>query len=102
MTNIIPLPTARGAATPIDLFLRVGETHYAQIANFYSEGRVPLRRAIFDASRLKHQLDFVKTLRDDGVELTLDPKAAELAALTRFRGRPSGSPWADGVLHLPE
>lgn len=101
MSNVIPLPTAKGAATPIDLFLRVGEAHYGQIANLYAEGRVPLRRAIFDASRLRHQLNFVKTLRENGVELTLDPKTAELAALNRFEGRASGAPWSDGTLHLP-
>jgi len=101
MSNIIPLPTAKGAATPLDLFLRVGEAHYGQIADLYAEGRVPLRRAIFDASRLRHQLDFVRTLRENEVELTLDPKAAELAALTRFEGRASGAPWSDGTLHLP-
>jgi hypothetical protein len=101
MSNIFPLPTAKGAATPLDLFLRVGEAHYGQIASLHSEGRVPLRRAIFDASRLHHQLNFVKTLRENGVELTLDPKTAELAALTRYEGRASGAPWADGRLHLP-
>lgn len=100
MSNIILLPTAKGATTPLDLFLRVGETHYGQIASLYAEGRVPLQRAIFDASRLRHQLDFLKTLRDNGVELTLDPKTAELAALTRFEGRASGAPWSDGTLHL--
>jgi hypothetical protein len=102
MANVIPLPTARGSTTPLDLFLRVGEAHNAQIANLYAEGRAPLRRAIYDASRLKHQLSFMKTLRDDGVEITLDPKTAELAALSRYQGRPSGAPWADGVLHLPD
>jgi len=102
MTNIIPLPTARGAATRLDLFLRVGETHYGQVANLYAEGRMPLRRAIFDASVLKHQLNFVNTLREDGVELALDTKAVELAALSRFEGRPSEAPWANGRLHLPD
>jgi hypothetical protein len=76
MANVIPLPTARGASTRAELFLRIGETHYGQIASLYSEGYVPIRRAIFDASKLKYQLDFLKTLRDDGVELILDPKAA--------------------------
>jgi len=102
MSNVIPLPTARGTTTPLDLFLRIGEAHYGQIAALYSEGRIPVRRAIFDASKLRHQLDFAKTLRDDGVELTLDSKAAELAALSRYQGRPSGAPWADGTLHLPD
>ena len=102
MSNVILLPTAKGGTTPLDLFLRVGEAHYGQIASLYAEGRVPLRRAIFDASRLRHQLNFLKTLRENEVELTLDPKTAELAALTRFEGRASGAPWSDGTLHLPD
>jgi hypothetical protein len=101
MSNVIPMPGAKGATTPLDLFLRVGENHYGQIANLYAEGRVPLRRAIIDASRLRHQLNFVKTLRENGVELSLDPKTAELAALNRFEGKASGTPWSDGTLHLP-
>lgn len=103
MSNIIPLPTAKGTATALDLFLRVGGAHYGQVEVLYAEGRLTsLRRAIFDASMLKHQLSFLKTLRDDGVELTLDPKAAELAALNRFDGRAKGAPWSGGILHLPD
>ncbi len=100
MSNIILLPTTKGATTPLDLFLRVGEAHYGQIASLYTEGRVPLRRMIFDASRLRYQLDFLKTIRENSVELTLDPETAELAALNRFEGRASGAPWSDGALHL--
>jgi hypothetical protein len=65
MSNIIPLPTARGASTWLDLFLRLGETHYAQAATLYAEGKLPVRRAMFDASKVRHQLDFLKTLRDE-------------------------------------
>lgn len=101
MANVIPLPTAKGASTPVDLFLRVGESSYGQVAHLYAEGRLPIRRAIFDASKLRHQLSFLKTLRDDGVELILGTKAAELAALGKYQGWASGAPWADGALHLP-
>lgn len=101
MENVILHPSARGAASQPELFLRVGETHYGQVASLHSEGRLPIRRAIFDASKLKHQVDFIKALRDDKVELILDTKAAELGALTRFQGHPAGAPWADGTLHLP-
>ena len=38
MSNIIPLPTAKGATTPFDLFLRIGEAHYGQIASLHTEG----------------------------------------------------------------
>jgi hypothetical protein len=101
MANVIPLPTAKGATTPADLFLRIGEASYGQVAHLYAEGRLPIRRAIFDASKLRHQLAFAKTLRDDGVELILDTKAAELAALGKYQGWASGAPWADGSLHMP-
>jgi hypothetical protein len=33
MSNVILLPTAKGANTPVDLFLRVGEAHDGQIAS---------------------------------------------------------------------
>lgn len=102
MSNVVPLPTARGGNARLDLFLRLGEAHYGQVANLHAEGRFALRRAIFDASRLKHQLSFLKTFREDGIEVTLDPKTAELAALTRFEGRAAGAPWANGFLHLPD
>lgn len=74
MVDVIPLPIAHGASTPPELFLRIGEMHYGQIANLYAEGNLPVRRVIIDASKLGHQTDFIKTLRDDNVELTLDTK----------------------------
>lgn len=101
MTNIIPLPTARSAATRADLFVRIGESQYSQLAHLYAEGRLKPRRAILDASRLRHTVDFAKTLHDDGVELTLDTKAAELAALTKHAGWAAGAPWSDGTLDVP-
>lgn len=102
MANVIPFPTAKGETTPAELFLRIGEASYGKVASLYAEGRLPVARAIFDASKLRHQLSFVKTLRDDGVELILDTKAAELGALSKYQGWASGAPWADGTLHLPD
>lgn len=102
MENVFIHPSARIPTSQPELFLRVGETHYGQVASLHSEGKLAIRRAIFDASKLKHQVDFLKALRDDNVELVLDTKAAELAALTRYQGHPAGSPWAGGSLHLAE
>lgn len=101
MANVIPFPSSKGECTPAELFLRIGEASYSKVASLYAEGRLPVTRAIVDASKLRHQLSFVKTLRDDGVELILDTKAAELGALSKFQGWASGAPWADGTLHLP-
>ncbi|MBX9642876.1 MAG: hypothetical protein K2W91_02100 [Novosphingobium sp.] len=81
MANVIPFPSAAGECTPAELFLRIGEASYGKVASLYAEGRLPVTRAIIDASKLRHQLSFVKTLRDDGVELILDTKG-------RRRNRP--------------
>ena len=102
MANVIPFPTAKGESTAAELFLRIGEASYGKVASLYAEGRLPVSHAIFDASKLRHQLSFVKTLRDDGVELILDTKAAELGALSKYQGWASGAPWSDGTLHLPD
>lgn len=103
MANVIPFPNAKGETTAVDLFLRVGEASYVQIEKLYGEGRLPIRRAIFDASKVRHQVNFLKTLQEDGVERILDTKAAELAALGKFKGRAKEAPWADGTsLHLPD
>lgn len=48
MSNVVLLPTIKGAATPLDLFLRVGEAHHGQISTLHAEGRAPVRRAITD------------------------------------------------------
>lgn len=102
MSNIIPLPSSRGATGRADMFVRIGEAQYSQLAHLYAEGRLKPRRAILDASRLRHTAEFAKTLRGDGVELTLDTKAAELGALTKYAGWAAGAPWSDGQLHLPQ
>jgi hypothetical protein len=99
MANVIPLPTARGASSPIGLFLRVGEMSYKQAEVLHHEGRLPIKHAIFDASKFKHQRGFAKTLREGGTETILDTKAAELAAPARYSGNAAGAPWADEKLH---
>lgn len=92
MANVIPLPTAKGANSPIGLFLRVGEMSYKQAEILHHEGRLPIRHAIFDASKFKHQRGFAKTLREAGTETILDTKAAELAAPAKYSGNAAGAP----------
>ena len=99
MANVIPLPTARGASSPIGLFLRIGEMSYKQAEVLHHEGRLPIKHAIFDASKFKHQKGFAKTLREAGTEIILDTKAAELAAPAKYSGNAAGAPWADDKLH---
>ncbi|UIP08053.1 hypothetical protein LY632_06580 [Erythrobacter sp. SDW2] len=101
MSNVIPMPGSTGRKTPADLFLRVGEANHAQVAQLYAEGALPIARAVFDASRLRHQVEFAKTLRDDNVELTLDTKTGELGAVGKFEGWASRTPWAKGHLMKP-
>lgn len=99
MANVVPLPNARGASSPIGLFLRVGELSYRQAEILHHEGRLPINHAIFDASKFKHQKGFAKTLREAGTEIILDTKAAELAAPAKYSGNAAGTPWSDEKLH---
>ena len=51
MRTVVLLPTAKGAATPLDLFMRVGEAHHGRTPHTeapHTEGRVRVRRAITD------------------------------------------------------
>ncbi len=74
-------------------FIRIGDAH-RKMGELYAAGRLPVRRAIFDASRLKRQIDLVNEFRRNGVEIVLDPEIAELAAKEKFMGQAGNAPWA--------
>jgi hypothetical protein len=102
MSKVLLPPRAWGAVTPDNRFLLVRAAHFGQVANRSIKGRSPIRHAIFDAFEFKSQLDFAKPLCGSGVALILGTKAAELAVLSRYQGRPpTGTPWPGCVRRLP-
>lgn len=92
--KIIRLPQVNALWTPIGHLIRIGETSYRLLEQLHAEGRLPARAVIVDASRARFQQDLVRALRDDGADVALDTKVAELSELGKFGGTVKGTPWA--------
>ena len=69
---------------------------------FMPRAACPARAAIVDASKARFQREFIRSLRDTGADVTLDPKVAELSEVGKFRGLAKETPWAveDGTRPL--
>lgn len=92
--TIIELPHQMALRTPIGHAIRTGESAYKQLEHLYAEGRLPASTVIVDASKARHQREFIRSLRESGSDIILDTKAAELSAVGKFRGAAKGTPWA--------
>ena len=79
--------------TPLACFTRVGEAH-RKLSELHAAGHLPAKRAVIDASRLKHQRELVAGLRESGTQIVLDTEAAELASPARCGGHVRHAPWA--------
>jgi hypothetical protein len=77
-------------------FLRVGHTGHKKLADLHAAGRLPFRRAVFDASHVMEQIELLNAFRASGCEIVLDPNFAEMAAVGRFNSSSLQSlPWAN-------
>ena len=75
-------------------YLRLGHTGYRILENLHAVGRLPIKRAVIDASHITAQIDLISCLKDSGAELSLDTKSAELAYAGGFTSAASNLPWA--------
>ena len=102
MAEILQLPQTGALRTPIGHAIRTGESAYRQLEHLHAEGRLPARAAIVDASKARFQREFIRSLRDTGADVTLDPKVAELSEVGKFTGLAKETPWAveDGTRPL--
>ena len=98
--KILPFPLAASAKSPLAQFIRIGEAH-KKLGDLHAAGRFPAERVVVDASRLRHQKELIKALRDDGAEIVLDLEIAELAAPAKFAGHSRYAPWAIAGEGLP-
>ena len=55
---------------------------------------MPARAVIVDASKAKFQREFMRALRENGSDITLDTKVAEMSEIGKFKGSAKGTPWA--------
>jgi hypothetical protein len=77
-------------------YLRIGYTGHRKLADLHAAGRLPFRRAVFDAAHLREQIELVKLLRESGCEIVLDPNFAEMATIGRFGSSAIQKlPWAN-------
>ena len=91
--RILPFPVTASAKSRLAHFIRIGEAH-RKLADLQASGRLPVKKVVVEASRLRHQKELIAAFRDDGAEIFLDTEVAELAALGKFAGHSSKAPWA--------
>ena len=94
MAEIVTLSQTGALRTPLGHAIRTGEASYQKLEHLHAEGRLPARAAIIDASKARFQGEFIRSLRESGADVTLDPKVAELSEIGKFRGLAKGAPWA--------
>lgn len=80
-------------------FFRLGHTGYRILENLHAAGRLPIKRAVVDASHMDKQKDLINSLKAEGTELILDPKAAELSTPGGFTTTAGNLPWAHKNRH---
>lgn len=90
MTNVIEF---KSATKPIAQFVRIDDAH-RKYGDLYAAGRFPIRRAVFDASRVLTQKELIAALKRSGVEIVLDTEVAELASREKYKTHVKKAPWA--------
>ena len=88
------IPFRRAVCTPFGHVIRSGESAYRKLEHLHAQGRLPAQAVIVDASVAGRQGDFIRSLRENGAEVTLDTKAAELSTLGKCGGLARKAPWA--------
>jgi hypothetical protein len=76
--------------------VRLGHTGHKRLESLYTAGRAPIARAVIDAGHSVRQKDLVATLSNNGAEIILDTKAAELASAAGIHTKAAGLPWGKG------
>jgi len=56
-------------------FIRIGHSSFRILENLHAAGRLPVKRAVIDASHIRKQSDLINCLKSSGSELVLDLKA---------------------------
>ena len=91
--EVIPWP-GKAVRSPIGHFIRLGDTAHRLLQDLYAEGRLPLEAVIVDSSVAFSQRAFIQALRENGVEVILDTKVAELSEIGKYKGSAARAPWA--------
>lgn len=93
-SKILHFPAQHSLRDPIAWFCRLGTTGHQQLADIHAAGDLPLQRVVVDASMWKHQKELCHSLKQNGAELVLDTKVAELSSPGRYVGNVLKAPWS--------
>ncbi len=80
-------------------FIRLGHTGFRILEDLHTAGRLPIKRAVVDASHIEGQTSLISSLRNTGSELILDTKSAELATPGGYSATASKLAWAHKDRH---
>lgn len=98
--NVVQFAPAQAVRTPINTFVRVGETH-RNFQNLLAQGRLRSRRAVFEASRVERQADVIEAFKAEGGECVLDTCAAELSAPLKWQTHVKNAVWLPSPITRP-
>ena len=98
--KVVEFSPVQAVRTPINTFVRVGETH-RNFQNLLAQGRLRSRRAVFEASRVVRQSDVIKAFKAEGGECVLDTCAAELSAPAKFQTHVKHAGWLPSSVESP-
>jgi len=92
---VATLHTLHPHSAPLAGFLRVGATGHRKLEAMLAAGHFPYKRVVFEASHIGEQKELVKSLKENGCEIILDPNFAEMASLGRYESAVRKLPWAN-------
>jgi len=91
-TVVLPFPHLQPPSSEVAQYVRIGGSHRI-VGALFSTGHLPAKRVVVEASRAARQLDRLRVLRNDGMEIVLDTEAAELSSLYRFQTHARHAEW---------
>ena len=83
-----------GTPPEIGLLHRVDRQDHRMLEKLHAANRFRPSRAVFSATSIATQSDLLKVLKDDGVEIVLDPNTVDLSSVGRYGGKSADLPWA--------
>jgi hypothetical protein len=92
--EIVQFPQKSPPIEPLAQFIRLGEVSHKRTASLFTEGHLAAKRVVIDASRIRFLKSEIKQFKEDGREIVLDTKAAELAALSKLGKSAWDAPWS--------
>ena len=102
--NVVAFPSQVALYQPIGHFIRLGDSGYKKNAELHAQNLLKAKRFVVNGSRISHQREDIRMLREGGAEVVLDPRTVELGSPKYCAGDAAKAPWAveDGTILTPD